>query len=81
MGRNFEIPNPYKPKKELRVKEGKRNQLEAELRKMFKNLDQEETRRKQPITRSGTGNIIRRRKGEKDKRLSMTEVPKSVQNH
>ena len=51
------------------MKKGKRDQLEAKLKEMLKNLDQAKAKRKPPITQSGTGNIIRRREGEKDKRF------------
>ena len=52
------------------VEEGRRNQLEAKLKQMFKIFDQAEAKKKQPIVRSGIGNIIRRREGKKDKRFS-----------
>jgi len=57
--------------KELVVQEGKRNQLETKLKEMLKIFDQAEARRKQPIVKSGTGNIIRRREGNEDKRFSV----------
>jgi hypothetical protein len=52
------------------VEESKRKQLEAKLKKMLEHFDQAEDKRKQPIAQRGTGNIIRRRRGEKDKRFS-----------
>ncbi len=48
------------------MNEGVRNQLEAKLKKM---LDQAEAKKRKPKTQSGTGNIIRRRSGEKEKRF------------
>ena len=51
------------------MEEGKRNQLEARLKEMLENLDRAEAKQKQPTTQSNTGNVIRRRKGEKDKRF------------
>ena len=52
------------------MEEVRRNQLEAKLKKMLKLHNDAEAKRKEPIIRHGTGNIIRRRKGEKDKRFS-----------
>ena len=49
------------------MNEGVRNQLEAKLKKM---LDEAEAKKKKPKTRSGTGNIIRRRAGQKEKRFA-----------
>ena len=49
--------------------EGNWNQLEIKLKKMLDHLDQAKAKKRKPITHSGTGNIIRRRKGEKDKRF------------
>ena len=51
------------------MEESKRNQLEAKLKEMLEDLDRTEARQKQPTTQSLTGNIIRRRKGEKDIRF------------
>jgi len=53
------------------VEENRRNQLDVKLKEMIENFDQAEARRKDPITQSGTGNGIRRREGEKDKRFSV----------
>ena len=53
------------------MNEGTRNQLEAKLKKMLNHLDQAKAKQKQSILQSGTGNIIRRRAGEKDKRFSI----------
>ncbi len=46
----------------------KKNALEAKLRLMLKSNDEQP---KQSQYQAGTGNIIRRRKGEKDKRFSI----------
>ena len=51
------------------MNEGTRNQLEVKLKKMLDHLDQPEVKQKQSIPQPLTGNIIRRRKGEKDKRF------------
>jgi hypothetical protein len=53
------------------MNEGTRNLLDAKLKKMIHHLDQAEAKKKQPMTQSGTGNIIRRRTGEKEKRFSV----------
>jgi hypothetical protein len=53
------------------MNEGTRNQLEIRLKKMLDHLDQAEAKQKPSIPESVTGNIIRRRKGEKDKRFSI----------
>ncbi len=52
------------------MNEATRNQLEAGLKKMLDHLDQAEAKQKQSMPQPLTGNVIRRRKGEKDKRLS-----------
>ena len=71
MGKNQKIPNRYKTEKGAIMNEGTRNQLEVKLKKMLNHLDQTKANQKQPILHPGTGNIIRRRKGEKDKRFSI----------
>ena len=53
------------------VEENRRNQLNAKLREMIKHLDRAEAKRNKPIPLSGTGNAIRRREGERDKRFSV----------
>ena len=53
------------------MNEGTRNLLDAKLKEMLDHLDQAKTNKRKLITRSGTGNIIRRRAGEKEKRFSM----------
>jgi hypothetical protein len=53
------------------MNEGTRNQLEVELEKMLNHLDEAKAKQEQQITQSGTGNIIRRRAGEKEKRFSI----------
>ena len=54
------------------MNEGTKNQLAEKLRKMLNHLDQAKAKQNQPITQSGTGNIIRRRAGEKEKRFSVS---------
>ena len=71
MGKNQEISNTYKTEKGAIMNQGTRNQLEVKLKKMINHFDQIKAKQKQPITQSGTGNIIRRRKGEKEKRFSI----------
>ena len=51
------------------MNEGTRKILEVKLKKMLHHFDQAKAKPKQPITQSGTGNIIRRRAGEKEKRF------------
>ena len=58
-------------KKGARMNEGTRNQLEVQLKKMLNHLDQAKAKQKQPTHQSGTGNIIRRRAGEKEKRFAI----------
>lgn len=53
------------------MNEGTRNQLVAKLKKMLDHFDQAKAEKMKPITQSGTGNIIRRRAGEKEKRFSI----------
>lgn len=58
------------------MNEGTRNQLEVKLKKMLNHLDHAKAaKQRQPILQSGSGNIIRRRKGEKDKRFSICIEP------
>ena len=49
-----------------------RNQLEVKLKKMLDHFDQANAKKEQPESQSGTGNIIRRRAGEKEKRFSIS---------
>jgi hypothetical protein len=53
------------------MNEGTRSQLEVKLKGMLNKLNLAKAKQKQPILQPGTGNIIRRRKGEKDKRFSI----------
>ena len=53
------------------MNEGIRNQLDEKLKKMLDHLDQAKAKKRKPKTQSGTGNIIRRRAGEKEKRFSI----------
>ena len=71
MGKNLRISNTFKTGKGVIMNKGTRNQLEAKLKKMLNHLDQAKAEQNQPIPQSGTGNIIRRRAGEKDKRFSI----------
>ncbi len=57
-------------KKRVIMNKSTRNRLEVELTNMLNHHDQAMAKRKKPIPQLGTGNIIRRRKGEKDKRFS-----------
>ena len=71
LGKNQEISNTYKTEKGAIMNEGTRNQLEVKLKKMINHFDQIKAKQKEPIIQSGTGNIIRRRNGEKEKRFSI----------
>ena len=51
------------------MNEGTRNHLESKLKKMLNHFDQIKAKQKQRITQPGTGNIIRRRAGEKEQRF------------
>jgi hypothetical protein len=61
----------YETEKGEKMNEGTRNQLETKLKKMLNHLDQAKAKQQQPIRQSGTGNIIRRRAGEKERRFSI----------
>lgn len=50
----------------------KQNQLGIKLKEMLNDFFKEETRRKQPLPQFGTGNVIRRREGQKEKRFFLT---------
>ena len=52
------------------MKEVKRTELEEQLKKMIDKTDQAKDRKEKRKTRTGTGNVIRRRAGEKEKRFS-----------
>jgi hypothetical protein len=52
------------------MNEGTRNQLEAKLKKMLHHLNQSKAQQRQSMPHTSTGNIIRRRAGEKEKRFS-----------
>ena len=71
MGKNLRISNTNKAEKGAIMNEGTRNQLEVKLKEMLNHFDQAKAKQEQPIPQPGTGNIIRRRKGEKDKRFSI----------
>jgi len=53
------------------MNESTRNQLDIKLKKLLNQLDKGQEKQKQPTLKPGTGNTIRRRKGEKDKRFSI----------
>ena len=55
-----------------------RNQLDAKLKRMLDHLDQATAKQKQPTPQPGTGNIIRRRAGEKERRFSISCNPDGV---
>ena len=54
------------------MNEGTRKRLDAKLKQMLDHHDQAKANKRKPITKSGTGNIIRRRVGEKEKRFSVS---------
>jgi hypothetical protein len=76
LGKNQNISTTYKPEKGAIMNEGTRNQLEVKLKNMLNHFDQVKAKQKQPIPQPGTGNIIRRREGEKDKRFSICIEPR-----
>jgi hypothetical protein len=76
MGKNQNISTTYKTKNGAIMNEGTRNQLEVKLKKMLNHFDQAKAKQKQLIRQPGTGNIIRRREGEKDKRFSICIEPR-----
>ena len=53
------------------MNEGTRIKLEEELKKMIEKADQKNTKQERRVTKTGTGNVIRRRAGEKEKRFSI----------
>lgn len=53
------------------MNKGTRNKLEAKLKNMIDRFDQTKAKNKESIYQSGSGNIIRRRVGEKEKRFSI----------
>jgi len=57
------------------MNESTRNQLDAKLKKILNQFEQAQSNQKQTIFQTGTGNIIRRRKGTEDKRLSDCTEP------
>jgi hypothetical protein len=71
MGRNRKISTRYKAEKGVIMNKGTRDQLEAKLKKMLNHFDQSRAKQKKLLMPSGTGNIIRRRAGEKEKRFSV----------
>jgi hypothetical protein len=71
MGKHQKASGTYKTEKGAIMNQGTRNQLEVRLKRMVDHLDQAEAKQKPSIPQPVTGNIIRRRKGEKDKRFSI----------
>jgi hypothetical protein len=71
IAKNSETIKQIKEEKEVIVEENRRNQLDAKLKEMIKHFDQAEAKRNEPITQFCTGDGIRRREGEKDKRFSV----------
>ena len=69
--------NQHETEKGAMMNQGTRNQLEAKLKEMLDHLDQAKANKRKPVTQSGTGNIIRRRAGEKEKRFSICRKPGS----
>ena len=53
------------------MNENRKRELEEQLKKMIDLSNQSKEREEQRKTITGTGNIIRRRSGEKDKRFSI----------
>ena len=53
------------------MNKGTRLRLEEELRKMIEKSDQKNSEQARPPAKTGRGNVIRRRAGEKDKRISV----------
>ena len=56
--------------REIRVKE-KIKELEFQLRKMLELNEQSQTTKEKSKSKSNIGNVIRRRKGEPEKRISL----------
>jgi hypothetical protein len=69
--KNRKISDTYKTEEGAIMKEGTRSQLEMKLKNMLSHLDQAKAKQKRPIPQPCTGNIIRRRSGEEDKRFSI----------
>ena len=53
------------------MNKGTRLRLEEELRKMIEKFDQNKSKQERPVIKTGRGNVIRRRAGEQDKRISV----------
>jgi hypothetical protein len=50
--------------------QSKRFELERKLREMLRTDEEAQSEQNRPRIRSGKGNIIRRRKGEREKRIA-----------
>ena len=59
------------------MEENKRSTLEEQLKKLIDDSDKKKVEKEKPKTRTGTGNIIRRRAGEKDTRFSVPKTRES----
>jgi hypothetical protein len=61
------------------VEKNKRSSLEEQLKKLIENSDKKREEKEKPKTkiRTGTGNIIRRRAGEKETRFSAQKATTS----
>jgi hypothetical protein len=68
--KNIRISKTDRIEKGAIMNEGTRNQLDTKLMEMLDHLVQAKAKKRKPTTQSGTGNIIRRRAGEKEKRFS-----------
>ena len=56
------------------MEKNKRSALEEQLKKLIENLNPKKKEKEISETRTGSGNIIRRRAGEKDTRFSAPKI-------
>lgn len=70
MDRQQNILDTFRTEKGIIMNKGTRNQLESTLKKMINHYNKTKAKKKEQTTQSGTGNIIRRRAGEKEQRFS-----------
>lgn len=61
--------NILKTRKRRRMNIDERKKLEEQLKKMINKSDNVKAKKEQPVNKTGDGNVIRRRAGEKDKRF------------
>lgn len=59
------------------MEENKRSALEEQLKKMIENSNRKQEEKERPKTKTGSGNVIRRRAGEKDTRFSAPKTKAS----